>query len=254
MRAAAATVIAFVALAPAALAGGKDKTTLTFDYIGPSLGGTSYSGSIDSPAGKKCANDRKVTVFHKLPGKDSKVGSTKSGKVAPKTYQWSIVKSGNAEGGTYYATTDESDKCKGGTSDDYEFISCSTRRKLPPGCKRGGKAKTTLDFGGVNPDLDKSKYFGNIDSAKASCANKRAVTVFHKLPGKDSKIGKTKSKPGKADTHFWEVSANGYPENGTYYAKAKGTDKCKGAKSNDFTLNVCQPMPRPTAARGTCRR
>jgi hypothetical protein len=98
-----------------------------------------------------------------------------------------------------------------------------------------GKANTKVVFGGVNHNPESTQYFGNIDSPKKACANKRKVTVYRKNPaGRDPKVGSTKSEPGKAGTHFWDVTLTDPPLAGTYYAKTEETDDCRGDRSKDY--------------------
>ena len=97
-----------------------------------------------------------------------------------------------------------------------------------------GKANTRLLFGGANPVSEGTDYFGNIESPKRSCANKRRVSVYLKGTGKDEKVASGKSQPGKVNTFFWQVREEGPALAGTYYAKAKETDDCRGDRSKDF--------------------
>jgi hypothetical protein len=99
-----------------------------------------------------------------------------------------------------------------------------------------GKANTKVLFGGANPSSEGTDYYGNIESPKRACANKRRVSVYMKGPGKDEKIASGKSEPGKVNTFFWQVREEGPPQPGTYYARARATDDCRGDRSEDFHL------------------
>lgn len=98
----------------------------------------------------------------------------------------------------------------------------------------GGKANTKVLFGGANPVSGGTDYFGNIESPKRACANNRRVSVFFKGPGKDEKVATDKSQPGKGDTYYWQARQEEPPMAGTYYARAKETDDCRGDRSRDF--------------------
>ena len=96
------------------------------------------------------------------------------------------------------------------------------------------KANTKVLFGGANPVTGGTDYFGNIESPKRACANKRRVSVYMKGKGPDEKVASDKSQPGKGDTFYWQAREEGPPLAGTYYAKARETDDCRGDRSKDF--------------------
>ena len=97
------------------------------------------------------------------------------------------------------------------------------------------KANTKVKFGGANSNADHSTtYYGNIESPRRACANKRRVAVFMKGPGPDDRIGSAKSQPGKSNTYFWEVVQEDSAQAGTYYAKARKTQDCRGDRSRDY--------------------
>lgn len=110
--------VAMLAIAPSALARGKPaKTTLTFDNVTQLPTTFNYSGAITSPK-KACKDDRKVTVYQKVSGPDTKIGSNRSVEVSPGDFRWGVNDDRDL-GHTYYAETKATDACKGARSDNF---------------------------------------------------------------------------------------------------------------------------------------
>ena len=106
-----------IACVPAAWGGEKAKTTVTIDSAFYASGQTHWAGDIKSPV-KECKNKRRVLIFRVRPGRDAKVGSTKSfrGVADRKNYFWTHFEDGAAPTGKYYAKVKPTDKCQGGQS------------------------------------------------------------------------------------------------------------------------------------------
>lgn len=61
------------------------------------------------------------------------------------------------------------------------------------------------------------------------------MLVFRVRPGKDQKIGSTKSFQGVvAKRCFWTLFKEGAAPSGKYYAKVKPTDTCQGDRSKNL--------------------
>ena len=109
-------LVAAVACAPAASAGGKANTTLTLDSIVLTPSETIWAGDIFSPR-KACKNQRLVLIFRVRDGADQKIGQTRSYKgSAQPGYYWVFSKQGLAPRGSYYAKVRPTDVCQGDQS------------------------------------------------------------------------------------------------------------------------------------------
>lgn len=95
---------------------------------------------------------------------------------------------------------------------------------LVPSAGAGGKASTKVSIKGPG------EVFGFVKSDKPNrCAKNRKIVVFRVRPGKDKRVGSdTASRSGKR--YMWSIGNPGLSA-GRYYAKARATQKCKGAKS-----------------------
>ena len=94
------------------------------------------------------------------------------------------------------------------------------------------KARTNVKLDSVVLGGGQTSWGGPISSPKKACKNKRRVLIFRVQPGKDAKLGATKSYKGiSAKGYFWSFSQQGAAPTGQYYAKVKPTDNCKGDKS-----------------------
>jgi hypothetical protein len=104
---------------------------------------------------------------------------------------------------------------------------------LAPSAGAGGKASTKVSIKGPG------EVFGFVKSNKpARCAKNRKVVVFRVRPGKDERIASdTADRSG--DRFMWSIGNPGLSP-GRYYAKARATQKCKGAKSK--ILRVERPL------------
>lgn len=115
-RAALLAMVIAMAFVPAASAGGKANTRLTFDSIVLTPSETIWAGDIFSPR-KACKNQRKVLVFRVRDGADQKMGSTRSYKGTDQPgYYWVFSKDGLAPRGRYYAKVRPTDRCQGDRS------------------------------------------------------------------------------------------------------------------------------------------
>ena len=99
--------------APGALAGGDAETKVTIK------GGGEVFGYVKSDKLRRCAKDRKVTVFKQKGGEqgggdDIKVGSDDAGERVGDRYMWSIGNPGTT--GQIYAKVRRIEGCKGDTS------------------------------------------------------------------------------------------------------------------------------------------
>src|SRR5688572_10225987 len=73
---------------------------------------------------------------------------------------------------------------------------------------------------------------GEVFGRKA-CAKRRRVFIFRVRPGKDAKVGSTRSRKSNRTDNFYPFSYSepGAAPFGEYYAKVKPTDTCKAARS-----------------------
>ena len=117
-------VVAMLACAPSAFAGGKANTRLTLDNIQsfPTGGiSTTWSGDIFSSE-RDCKNKRRVIVYRVLEGADEKRGSTLSYKgSAQPGYYWLYNEEGIPPAGDYYAAVKPTANCKADSSPVYPF-------------------------------------------------------------------------------------------------------------------------------------
>lgn len=115
----------------------------------------------------------------------------------------------------------------------------------------GGKAKTTVGPFDMSYGNNVTNYEGLVSSPKTSCEKNRRVAVFRKKAGKDLKMGsdKASSKDNMSGGWVWFFQKPNYALPGTFYAKAEGTKKCKGGRSEDLQFNDCMPARRA----GQCR-
>ena len=92
----------------------------------------------------------------------------------------------------------------------------------------GGKAPTTVHFTNLYPTgPDSSRYEGSIESPKRACENDRKIKVFKQRSGADKLIGSTRSQPRGQLGYEWVLEVSERLKEGTYYAKAPATDRCK---------------------------
>ena len=99
-------------------------------------------------------------------------------------------------------------------------------------------AKTILTMDPVFLTNGGTMWSGKVLAPKNKrCANKRAVLLFKKRPGKDQKIGSAKAEPvtGQAG-YYWAIEKVGFAAKPgeRYYVQAKRTDKpaCASARSS----------------------
>ena len=104
---------------------------------------------------------------------------------------------------------------------------------MATGATAGGKATTTLKLNAMFEALGDTVITGDIKSSRKACKNNRKVTVYRQQGGADERIGSTRSAEGKGNTYSWVVVKDNVPS-GSYYAKSRPTDRCKGDKSNVF--------------------
>jgi hypothetical protein len=99
---------------------------------------------------------------------------------------------------------------------------------VPTAANAATKTKLVLDY-------TKDSWFVEVKSKKKACKKDRKVTVFHKTnPGKE-KVGSAHTTPGIGDS--WVATIlDSDPAVGDHFAKAKATNRCKGAKSNIVTI------------------
>lgn len=100
---------------------------------------------------------------------------------------------------------------------------------LVPNAGAAGKASTKVSIKGPG------EVFGFVKSDKPNrCAKNRKIVVLRVRPGKDKRVGSdTAEKSG--NRYMWSIGNPGLSP-GRYYAKARATPQCKGAKSK--ILNV----------------
>jgi hypothetical protein len=116
-RAALLAMVIAMAFVPAASAGAKANTRLTFDSIVVTPSETIWAGDIFSPR-KACKNQRKVLIFRVRDGADQKRGSTRSYKGTDQPgYYWVYREEGLAPRGGYYAKVKPTDVCQGDRSE-----------------------------------------------------------------------------------------------------------------------------------------
>ena len=107
-----------IACVPVALAGEKTNTRVTIDSVFLASGQTHWAGDIFSPR-KACKNDRRVLIFRVRPGRDAKVGSTRSKNgIVDSGYYWTYYEEGAAPSGKYYAKVRPTDTCQGDRSEN----------------------------------------------------------------------------------------------------------------------------------------
>jgi hypothetical protein len=115
-RVLAAGVAAFLFAAPVAGAGGKAETKVHFTVlIETGSDGSYFEGSIESSK-KRCANDRKVSVYRKRGGPDLKIGSTRSERRGDLGYEWIVESDDPLVPGKYYAKAGTTNSCQGDKS------------------------------------------------------------------------------------------------------------------------------------------
>jgi hypothetical protein len=91
------------------------------------------------------------------------------------------------------------------------------------------KTKLILDYSGMG-----DSWVVEVKSKRKACKDDRKVTVFHKTdPGKE-KVGSANAAP--ADDIYLAIISDPDPAVGNHIAKAKATNRCKGAKSNIVTI------------------
>jgi hypothetical protein len=118
---------------------------------------------------------------------------------------------------------------------------------------QAAKAPTTVRFLDGSYGTNQTIYEGDLRSSKSSCEKQRKVTVFRKVTGPDLEIGSVKTDEPAGEGRSWKLVDDGYAIAGTYYAKAKGTSRCKGSRSNDFEFNVCMRARRVDGCRAVLR-
>lgn len=97
---------------------------------------------------------------------------------------------------------------------------------LAGGAVAGKKpAKTTVTI-----EAQSGGFFGYVSSKKPNkCANNRTVSLFrlhgtHPDPSHDFKVGTDPAQPN-GDRYMWAINTN---QNGHFYARVKGSNRCKG--------------------------
>ena len=102
------------------------------------------------------------------------------------------------------------------------------------GCVPVALAKTPVAvfYDGAFYKSGETVWQGNVFGKKA-CAKGRRVFIFRVRPGKDKKLGSTRSRKSTGTENFYPFSYSepGVAPFGGYYAKVKPTDTCKGARS-----------------------
>ena len=105
-----------------------------------------------------------------------------------------------------------------------------------PAASAAGKTRTTVTIDAVFLGSGQTHWSGDIMSPRKACKKGRRVLIFRKRPGADEKVGSTKSYKGLSDNgHYWSLSKPVAAPVGSYYAKVKPTDKCKGDVSGSYT-------------------
>jgi hypothetical protein len=101
-----------------------------------------------------------------------------------------------------------------------------------PVAMAAGKTPVAVFYDGAFYKSGETVWQGNVFGQKA-CAKGRRVFVFRVRPGKDKKIGSTRSRKSTGTKNFYPFSYSepGVARLGEYYAKVKPTDTCKGARS-----------------------
>jgi len=107
---------------------------------------------------------------------------------------------------------------------------------IAPSSALAGRAAAVIDFTYISTDGKGNwDYGGGISSSSSKCTSGRKITVYREAGDQDVKIGSDKAIVNfitpEPDDYVWGLQdADG--ENGTYYASAKKTKKCKKAVSN----------------------
>lgn len=104
--------------------------------------------------------------------------------------------------------------------------------------------KTTVTMTSAFLGNGQSFWDGTIKSSKATCANKRSVTVY---TGAGKKVGTVKSQrvTGVVGYH-WTLAARIAIKPGKYYAVVKATPSCGGDTSNVYIFKS-EPRQLPAA-------
>jgi hypothetical protein len=98
------------------------------------------------------------------------------------------------------------------------------------GASAADKADTHVSFVSATPHGGDYWYEGYIDSTK-KCADNRKVKVYRIANGPDIKIGVTRANGAVGAWNVMHPAADG-----AYYAKAPGTDECKGDTSDELVI------------------
>ena len=105
----------------------------------------------------------------------------------------------------------------------------------------GIKSRLRIDFIDYanNPDL----FAGEVYSAKPRCAKNRFVKVFRQVPGRDERVGSTRTTtffdpaPGGGQPRgYWRIEKED-PGDGRYYGKVTRKDDCERDRSRTITVN-----------------
>jgi hypothetical protein len=103
---------------------------------------------------------------------------------------------------------------------------------LAPAAAQAGNTNLTISWNGVNA------FSGQSKSQKSKCVNGRKVSLYRKQPGKDKRIGKATTAPGKGDSEGVWIIGHEDPV-GTYYAKVKRNKNkgCDADKSKEIPFS-----------------
>ena len=106
---------------------------------------------------------------------------------------------------------------------------------MRPGGLGRGKKKTTVTIDAVFLASGQTHWSGDMESARKACKDSRRVLIYRARPGKDVKVGSTKSYKGMVDNgYYWSYFEMGAAPSGKYYAKVKPTKQCQGDQSNSL--------------------
>jgi hypothetical protein len=109
-------ITAAVALMLPAGAGAATRSTVTIDSYQMGV----WYGKVKSPK-KKCKDHRRVTLFHKDSGPDTRIGRDRAVPGKLNAYLWSIPQQ-KPLGGPYYAKIEAGSGCKGDRSEIYTLM------------------------------------------------------------------------------------------------------------------------------------
>lgn len=192
--------------------------------------GTDMSGTVQSPAPRKCAKDRKVIVMKQKGarggGDDENFASDIAGKQGDK-FTWSTGNTGTE--GRFYAKVKKTVDCRADTSPTIK-VQRPDQRALAAARQKRANVRVTIA-------QSMTGFSGIVASRKPkTCAKERLVTVYSVGTGgaADTSVGSaTTTKDG--DTFTYSVNTIPFP--GDYYAKVKRSNSCKGDVSKTITVS-----------------